>query len=168
MRRRLLRAAFVALAAPVVAAAPALLAGSVDVPAASAQTPTGTVTVVHGIRGVVADVYIDGQVALPAFQPDRVTDPIAVPAGPHHIEVRVAGQAASAPPAAAADVTVVANGRQSIVAHLDAAGNPAITAYNDDVSPVPAGQARAVIRHTADAGPVVVAFDSTTVACALA
>src|SRR6476646_6009607 len=84
---------------------------------ASAQTATGTVTVVHGLRGVVADVYIDGALALPAFEPERVTDPITVPAGPHHVEIRLAGTPATSPPAVTADVEVVADARQSIVAH---------------------------------------------------
>ena len=43
---------------------------------ASAQTPTAVVTVVHGLRGVVADIYIDNTLVLPAFQPERVTDPV--------------------------------------------------------------------------------------------
>ena len=131
---------------------------------ASAQTATGTVTVVHGLRGVVADVYIDGTLALPAFQPERVTDPIAVPAGPHRVEIRLAGAPATDPPAVTGDVDVVADARQSIVAHLDSAGNPAITAYIDDATPVPAGDARAVIRHTAAAPPVDVSLNDSVVA----
>src|SRR3954470_1247478 len=103
---------------------------------ASAQTATGTVTVVHGLRGVVADVYVDGTLALPAFEPERVTDPIALPAGPHRVEIRLAGAAPTDPPAVTGDVEVTANARQSVVAHLDSAGSPAITAYLDDDSPV--------------------------------
>jgi hypothetical protein len=134
---------------------------------ASAQTASGTVIVVHGLRGVVADVYIDGTLALPAFQPERVTDPIQVPAGPHRVEIRLAGAAPTDPPAVTGDVEVTANARQSIVAHLDSNGNPAITAYLDDAAPVPAGDARAIIRHTAAAPPVDVAFDDRVVAPAL-
>ena len=134
---------------------------------ASAQNATGTVTVVHGLRGVVADVYLDGALALPAFEPERVTDPMAVPAGPHHIDIRVAGAPAADPPAVAGDVQVTADARQSVVAHLDSAGNPAITAYLDDASPVAAGSARAVIRHTAAAPPVDVSLNDSVVAPAL-
>src|SRR3954471_2267731 len=95
---------------------------------ASAQTATGTVTVVHGLRGVVADVYVDGTLALPAFEPERVTDPIALPAGPHRVEIRLAGAAPTDPPAVTGDVDVTADAFQSIVAHLDSAGNTAIPA----------------------------------------
>jgi hypothetical protein len=116
---------------------------------------------------VVADVYVDGALALPAFEPERVTDPIAVAAGPHRVEIRLAGAAATDPPAVTGDVDVTANARQSIVAHLDSAGNPTITAYLDDESPVPAGDARAIIRNTAAAPPVDVGFDDSVVAPAL-
>jgi hypothetical protein len=134
---------------------------------ASAQTATGTVTVVHGLRGVVADVYIDGALALPAFEPERVTDPIPIAAGPHRVEIRLAGTPADSPAAVTADVEVVADARQSIVAHLDNAGNPTVTAYLDDDSPIPAGEARAIIRHTAFAGPVDVGLNDIVVAPAL-
>src|SRR5215831_7085855 len=107
---------------------------------AHAQTPTGLVTVVHGLRGVVADVFVDNALVLPAFQPERVTDPVAVPAGEHHVDIRVTGKPSDAPPDLSADVDVQANARQSIVAHLNTAGAPTITAYRDDVSPVAAGQ----------------------------
>jgi Domain of unknown function (DUF4397) len=150
----------------VVGALSASLAATTRV-VASAQTATGTVTVVHGLRGVVADVYLDGTLALPAFQPERVTDPIAVPAGPHRVEIRLAGAPATDPPAVTGDVVVTADARQSIVAHLDSAGNPAITAYMDDATPVPAGDARAIIRHTAAAPPVDVSLNDSVVAPAL-
>src|SRR5262245_5233780 len=123
-------------------------AGAVTAHAAPAM---GLVTVVHGLRGVVADVYVDNALVLPAFQPERVTDPGAVPAGEHHVDIRVTGKPSDAPPDLSADVDVQANARQSIVAHLNTAGAPTITAYRDDVSPVAAGQTRAVVRHTAAA-----------------
>src|SRR3954453_13990548 len=85
---------------------------------ASAQTATGTVTVVHGLRGVVADVYVDGALALPAFQPERVTDPIAVPAGPHRVEIRLAGAAPTDPPAVTGGGDVGADGAPRLLAPL--------------------------------------------------
>jgi Domain of unknown function (DUF4397) len=134
---------------------------------ARAQTPTGLVTVVHGLRGVVADVYVDNTLLLPAFQPERVTDPVAVPAGEHHVDIRVTGKPADSPPDVSADVNVQADARQSVVAHLDAAGSPTITAYVDDMSPVAAGETRAVVRHTAAAPAVDVGLNQTVVASGL-
>jgi hypothetical protein len=134
---------------------------------AHAAPAMGLVTVVHGLRGVVADVYVDNTLVLPAFQPERVTDPVAVPAGEHHVDIRVTGKPSDAPPDVSADVDVQGNARQSVVAHLNAAGAPTITAYRDDMSPVAAGQTRAVVRHTAAAPAVDVGLDQTVVAAAL-
>ena len=44
--------------------------------------------VVHGLRGLVADIYLDGTLVLPTFQPERSTDPLPIPAGDHLIEIR--------------------------------------------------------------------------------
>jgi hypothetical protein len=134
---------------------------------AHAQAPTGLVTVVHGLRGVVADVYVDNTLVLPAFQPERVTDPVALPAGEHHVDIRVTGKPADATPDVSADVDVKADARQSVVAHLNAGGSPTITAYLDDMSPVAAGQTRAVVRHTAAAPAVDVGLDQIVVAAGL-
>jgi hypothetical protein len=42
----------------------------------------------------------------------------------------------------------------SLVAHLDASGEPTLTAFADDLGAVPAGQSRVVVRHAAAANPV--------------
>lgn len=134
---------------------------------ADAQVPTdqvGSVRVVHGLRGLVADVYLDGNLALPTFQPERATDPIAIPAGDHVVEIRAAGAAATDTPLLTQSVTVPAGFSGSLVAHLAADGTPALTAFADDVTAVPAGQARVVVRHTAAAEAVAVQLnDQATV-----
>ena len=76
------------------AAMAAVLAGGAAAGAAGAQDDqTGLVRVVHGLRGLVADIYLDGTLALPTFQPERSTDPLPIPAGDHLIEIRAAGAA---------------------------------------------------------------------------
>ena len=112
--------------------------------------------VVHGLRGLVADIYLDGNLALPTFQPERATDPIAIPAGDHLVEIRAAGAAATETPLLTQTVTVPAGFAGSLIAHLAADGKPTLTAYADDLSAVPAGQARVVVRHAAAAEPVAV------------
>ena len=62
--------------------------------------------VVHGLRGLVADIYLDGTLALPTFQPERATDPLAIPAGDHLVEIRAAGAAATETPLLTQTVTV--------------------------------------------------------------
>ena len=136
-------------------------------PAAVAQE-VGLVRVVHGLRGLVADIYLDGTLVLPTFQPERSTDPLPVPVGDHLVEIRAAGAAASATPLLTQTVTVPAGFVGSLVAHLDRDGNPTLTAYPDDLSSVPAGESRVVVRHAAAAEDVTVslnqvpAFDAVT------
>jgi hypothetical protein len=138
---------------------------------ANAQSPSdqvGTVRVVHGLRGLVADVYLDGNLALPTFQPERATDPLALPAGDHVVEIRSAGAAATDTPLLTQTVTVPAGFSGSLIAHLGADGNPTLTAYADDLTAVPAGQTRVVVRHAAAAPEVAVQFDDQAAVPSLA
>ena len=139
------------------AAMAAVVAGGAAAGVAGAQDDqTGLVRVVHGLRGLVADIYLDGTLALPTFQPERSTDPLPIPAGDHLVEIRAAGAAISDEPLLTQTVTVPAGFEGSLVAHLDAAGQPTLTAFADDLSAVPAGQSRLVVRHAAAAEDVSV------------
>ena len=85
------------------------LAATAMATTANAQSPNdqvGTVRVVHGLRGLVADIYLDGNLALPTFQPERATDPLAIPAGDHVVDIRSAGAAATDTPLLTQAVTV--------------------------------------------------------------
>jgi len=127
--------------------------------ASAQQTPSeqvGSVRVVHGLRGLVADIYLDGNLALPTFQPERATDPLSIPAGEHLVEIRSAGAAKTDTPLLAQTVTVPAGFEGSLIAHLGADGKPTLTAYADDLTPVPAGQTRIIVRHAAAADGVSV------------
>ena len=140
-----------------VTAIAAVLTGGLAAGAAGAQDDqTGLVRVVHGLRGLVADIYLDGTLALPTFQPERSTDPLPIPAGDHLIEIRAAGAAPSDVPLLTQTVTVPAGFQGSLVAHLDATGQPTLTAFADDLTAVPAGQSRLVVRHAAAAEDVSV------------
>jgi hypothetical protein len=121
---------------------------------AQPEQTAGQVRVVHGLRGLVADVYLDGTLVLPTFRPERATDPLPIPAGDHLVEIRQAGAAATDEPLLAQQVTVPAGFVGSVVAHVDASGAAKLTAFADDLSAVPPGEARVVVRHAADARPV--------------
>jgi hypothetical protein len=120
---------------------------------------TGQVRVVHGLRGLVADIYLDGTLVLPTFQPERSTDPLAIPVGDHLVEIRQAGAAASDTPLLTQTVTVPAGFVGSLIAHLDRDGNATLTAFADDLSTVPAGESRVVVRHAAAAEDVTVSLN---------
>src|SRR3712207_7358527 len=59
-------------------------------------------------------------------------------------------------------VEVPAGANATVVAHLDADGNPVLTPFVNDASPTEAGQARLVVRHTAAAPPVDVRSEEHT------
>jgi hypothetical protein len=129
---------------------------------ASAQTTTGTVTVLHGIPDVPVDVYVNGELTLPDFQPETVTDPLELPAGNYSIEIRPAGDEA-ADPILEGSTDLPGGANASIVAHLTADGEPELTVYVNDIAPTAAGQGRLVIRHDAAAPAVDVLVDGQPV-----
>jgi Domain of unknown function (DUF4397) len=132
----------------------ALALALVAAPAAVAQE-TATVYVVHGVPDTPVDVYVDGKRAIDDFEPGTSQGPVQLPAGPHKLALFAADAAdGSGSPLLSADADLPAGGNVTVVAHLDEGGNPKITPFVNDVSSVPAGQARLVVRHTA-AAPAV-------------
>jgi hypothetical protein len=136
---------------------------------ASAQdTGAAELVIVHGVRGFTADLYVDGKLLISTFRPERSTDPMSVPAGPHLVEIREAGTGATTTPTVSATIDLAAGNRYDAVAYLDASGAPTVSLFQDDVSPLPPGQARAVIRNTAATPPVDVHLGPALVASGLA
>lgn len=113
----------------------------------------GTVTVIHGVPGLVVDVYVNGALALPNFEPYTVTDPISLPEGNYNIVIVPAG-GNPANPAISGSVFLPAGANASIIAHLTAAGAPTLSAYVNDLSGIKPGDSRLVVRHDA-AAPAV-------------
>ena len=123
-------------------------------PAAAAQE-TGSVYVVHGIPDTPVDIYVDGSRALDDLQPGASAGPVDLPAGARDVKIFPANAVdGTGNPLLQAQADVPAGGNVTLVAHLTEAGRPAVTPFANDVSAVPAGQARVVVRHTA-AAPAV-------------
>lgn len=141
-----MRRALIALAA--------LAATFFVVAAPASAADTGKVVVVHGVPGLTVDVYVNGDKTLPDFAPKTVTDPIELPAGDYKIDIRPAGADPASDPAISKTVTLPAGALATLVAHLDASGNPTLTPFVEDQSKTPAGQGRLAVRHTA-AAPTV-------------
>jgi hypothetical protein len=133
-------------------------------PASAQTTPTGTVTVVHAFRGLVADVYLDGKLTLQGFEPERTTDPLQLPAGDHQVAVRPAKADPNSAPAVAGVLKVEAGKNISAVVHMAADKKPTMTQFDNDVSKVAPGTARLTVRHTAAAPAVNVVVDGSAVA----
>jgi Domain of unknown function (DUF4397) len=141
-------------------AAVAALPLALTTPATAAED--ASVVVVHGVPGLTVDVYgsADETYApeerlLENFKPGTVTDPVSLPEGTYNLAVFPAGADPSGDPAIEATGVKVPGGANiSVVAHLNAGGDPVLTPFVNDVSAVDAGQARLVVRHTA-AAPAV-------------
>jgi len=123
-------------------------------PASAADT--ATVSVLHAVPGVTVDVYANGQELIAGFAPGTLTDPMSLPAGSYDLAIYPAGSdpASTQPAAKADDVAVPAGANATVVAHLTETGTPVLTPFVNDVSALPAGQARVTVRHTA-AAPAV-------------
>ena len=115
-----------------------------------------TVSVLHGVPATPVDVYANGQRLIDDFQPGTLTDPLQLPAGSYDLALYPADaqDASGAPLLEAKGVAVPAGANVTVVAHLTADGKPALTPFVNDVSAIPAGQARVTVRHTA-AAPAV-------------
>lgn len=125
--------------------------------AAPAQAADGDamVTVVHAVPDTPVDVYVNGDALLTDFAPGTVTDPVPLPAGSYDLKVTAPGAGADGKAVIEANgVEVPAGANISVAAHLTAKGTPTLTPFVNDVSSVPAGQARLTVRHTA-AAPAV-------------
>jgi hypothetical protein len=128
-----------------------------------AQARNSTVTIVHGLPEFTADIYVDGELLLSGFRPEEATDPMELPAGTYHVDIRNAGDPEDAAPALAADLQVPGGKNLSVIAHLNESGEPTVSVFDNDVSPVPAGRSRLLLRHQAAASPVDLLVDGKSV-----
>jgi hypothetical protein len=145
-----------------VAAAAGLLPLAVVTPSHAAEN--ATVSVLHGVPGLTVDVYANGEELIPDFEPGTLTDPLKLPAGSYDLTVFPAGEGPDGDPAVEAKgVEVPAGANATVVAHLDANGDPMLSLFANDASPVPAGTARLTVRHVAAAPAVDVRADEQPV-----
>lgn len=131
-----------------------LAIGALAVLAASpsqAQDAPASVVIVHGVPDTPVDVYVNGDLTLDDFAPSTVTDPVSLPAGSYDIEVRAADATAGDPALFGGSAEVTSGGDFTIVAHLDAAGDPTLTAFANDAAATAAGEGCVIVRHTAAA-----------------
>ena len=135
----LVAAPLIALSVPVAALATAGTAS------AAATSDTATVSILHAVPGLTVDVYANGKELVPGFTPGTLTDPQQLPSGSYDLAVYPAGAdpAATQPAISAKGVQVPAGANVTVVAHLDAAGTPALTPFVN----APAARGRGVRTH---------------------
>jgi hypothetical protein len=127
---------------------------SISVAGTASANGNGTVTVIHGITGLVVDVYVNDELTLPGFEPGTITEPLSLPEGTYQIDIRLAGADPSSAPVLSGSASVVSGVNATIIAHLDGSGAPTISVFVNDISPISIGQTRVTVRHTA-AAPAV-------------
>lgn len=132
----------------------AAIAAVVIAPGAAGAQDGPTITLLHGIPGATVDVAVDGEVVIPGFEPGDTQD-LSSFAGQTlvNLEVRAAGTT-DVVIGPVAEFAVPASGNYTVVAHLDADGNPTITPFENNVDATADGQGRLTVRHTA-AAPAV-------------
>jgi Domain of unknown function (DUF4397) len=114
-----------------------------------------TVSILHGVPDSTVDVYVNGEPLLEDFEPGTLTDPQKLPAGSYDLKVVKAGDGADGDAIMSANNVKVPGGANiTVVAHLSENGKPTLTPYVNDVSSLPAGKARVIVRHTAAAPEV--------------
>ena len=129
---------------------------------AEAKAASSSVTIVHGLPRFTADVYVNGELLLSGFQAESTTDPLTLEEGEYDIAIRDVGSAPDSEPALQDVITLGAGLNVSIVAHLDEGGTPALTVFDNDLSQIPAGDSRLVVRHQAAAPAIDVLSDGET------
>jgi hypothetical protein len=145
-------------AAAILALSGAALAAAA--PAHSAES--SMVSILHAVPGATVDVYANGKALLTDFKPGTLTDPVSLPAGRYDLKVVAAGAGASGKAIVEAkDVAVPGGANITVVAHLTAAGKPALTPYVNDTSILAAGKGRLTVRHDAAAPAVDVRANGT-------
>jgi hypothetical protein len=122
--------------------------------ATPALAATSKVSVVHGIPGQPVDVYVNGKKTIDNFQPGKVAGPLDLQEGDYDIALTKPGEAIGSAILKVDNAAVPGGANITLVAHLKADGDPAITPFANDVSKLDAGQARLIVRHTA-AAPAV-------------
>ncbi|MDI5971289.1 DUF4397 domain-containing protein [Streptomyces sp. SL13] len=129
----------------------------------AASAGTAKISVFHGIPGMTVDVYANGKKMLSDLKPGSLTQPTDLPQGTYDIKVLRAGSAPGSSPLLQRSVDVTSGSNSTLVANLNPGGQPALNAFSNDVSAVPAGKARLTVRHVAAAPAVDVKVNGGTV-----
>ena len=108
---------------------------------------------IHGIPDVDVDVEAGGENVFEGFSFGDTQDLSALAGNTlEGLKVKAAGTDDVA--IDAGDVALPSSGNLTVIAHLDAAGDPTLSVFENDVSTIAAGEGRLTVRHTAAAPEV--------------
>lgn len=120
------------------------------------------VTVLHGIPGLGSPVTVQANGgSLFTFDYREVRGPLVVDPGSYTFDVLLNGS-----PVLTRNDTLTRADDVTVIAHLDNAGSPALSAFANDTTPTGAGEARVTVRHLAAAPAVDIIVSNQGVAIA--
>lgn len=145
--------------AALLVAALALVLPALAASPASAASGKATVSVFHGIPKTPVDIYVNGEKAVPNFQPGDIAGPLSLDPGTYAIEIKTVDGGATV---FTGDQPVEAGMNYTIAAYLGTDGKPAVKAFVNDTTTLAAGQARVTVRHLANAPTVAITANGNT------
>jgi Domain of unknown function (DUF4397) len=129
----------------------------------SAEPAKGSVTIIHGVPGFTADIYLDDELLLDGFEPTSTAGPLRVAPATYHVDIREVGAPEDSPPVLSGTLDVAAGSNISVVAHLTRAGDPTLTVFHNAFEQLPAGQSLLHVRNVAATSPLSVRLDGRQV-----
>ena len=136
-------------------------------PATATPSSSASLTVVHGVRGLVADVRLDGALVLRGFAPERVTGVLKLKPGSHHLQVWPTSVSPGTTPLVDKTFTVTAGEHATAALGVAPGKRTTVTLYDDKTLLPTAGATALAVRGLADAGDVQVVASGRTIAAAL-
>lgn len=126
-----------------------ILLGTVAIgPVAAKAAPVPATYVIQGVPGAAVEVAVDGEVVQSGVAAKDVVGPLDLAAGEHTVTFTTTEWTVESSFA-------VDRSSQDIVVHwpADAADEPVVTVFRNDVRPVSAGEGRVTVAHTAVVPP---------------
>jgi hypothetical protein len=139
-----------------------LLVAGLASPAPAASTQA-SVTIVHGLPGFTADIYLDGDLLLDGFRPTSTAGPLRVAARSYDVDIREVGASADSAPVLSATLRIAEGSNISVVAHLTRAGEGTLTVFENVFQRLSPGRSLIHVRHVAAGPPLSVRLDGQLV-----
>ncbi|WP_375426516.1 DUF4397 domain-containing protein [uncultured Friedmanniella sp.] len=118
------------------------------------------VTILHAVPDTPVDVYVNHKKILDDFQPGTFSPSLSLKAGSYKVAITAAtAKNDKNPIIGPAKYRFYPGHNYTVVAHLDAAGNPTATRYFNTRARSGKGNGRLIVRHDAAAPPVDIFAD---------
>jgi hypothetical protein len=129
----------------------------------SAASRQASVTIIHGLPGFTADVYLNGDLLLDGFKPTSTAGPLQLDPGSYEVGIREVGAPADSPPVLSGTLRLSSRSNISIVAHLTRSGDPTLGVFHNTFEHVSPGRSLLYVRNVAAVPPLSVRLDDRLV-----